>query len=341
MYLKKSHILPVIFFVLLFLQGVNCLYAQKTLVDVQVGAASILIGEQTNLRLTVTTDKDKQLAIPLPSKMLMDGIEVLTIDSPDTTDIKNGRITIDYNLLITSFDSSLYLLPPFIAIDGTDTVYSNQVALKVLSPEVNLENPEEYFDIKTIWNPPFVLSDYYALVFGVLFTLFIICVIGYFVQRMRKRKAENTDVIEEPKLPPHEQAIRELKDIREQKLWQQGRNKKYYTEITDTLRRYITRRYGVSVMEKTSLEILEIIYDKEPGNKEVYDTLKQILSLSDYVKFAKMQPLPDENDLSMMNANLFIDKTKHVEAIPTPASAESEEKEVEENENENESTINS
>jgi len=315
MNLKRNHILCIILLFLASMPGMKT-YAQQTLVDVKIDVADILIGEQTVLHLSVTTDKDKQIIIPLPPEKLMEGVEVLRITPPDTIDIKNNRITINHDLLITSFDSSLYLLPSFFAIDGRDTLYSNQVALKVTSPDVNLENPEEYFDIKNVWRPPFVLADYYALIYGILFTLFLICVIGYFVQRMRNRPEKVAEEKAVPKLPPHQQAIIELKNIRERKLWQQGFYKMYYTDVTDTLRRYITARYGISVLEKTTSEILEVIRDEERGNKEVYDMLKQILNLSDFVKFAKLHPLPDENDISMFNANLFVEKTKRVE-IPT------------------------
>lgn len=326
MKLKRYPILCILFLLLALLQGGKT-YAQQTLVDVKIDVADIMIGEQTVLHLSVTTDKDKQVLIPLPADMLTQGVEVLNITPPDTVDIKNNRMTIHYDLLITSFDSSLYLLPAFMAIDGRDTLYSNQVALKVSSPDVNLENPEEYYDIKNVWRPPFVLADYYALIYGILFALFLICVIGYFVQRMRNRPEKDAVVDEGPKLPPHEQAMLELKNIREQKLWQQGRNKEYYTEITDTLRRYMTMRYGTSVLEKTSSEILDVLRNEEPGNKEVYDLLKQILQLSDFVKFAKLHPLPDENDLSMFNANQFVERTKRVEAAIPPASEKEDETE--------------
>lgn len=323
MNVRRDSILCILFLFLAAMQGTKT-YAQQTLVDVKIDVADIMIGEQTMLRLSVTTDKDKPVLVPLPGEKLMEGVEVLRIMPPDTADIKNNRITINYDLVITSFDSSLYLLPPFVAIDGRDTLYSNQVALKVSSPDVNLENPEEYFDIKQVWRPPFVLADYYPLIYGVLFTLFLICVIGYFIQRMRNRSETGAKADEGPKLPPHEQAFLELKQIREQKLWQQGRNKEYYTEITDTLKRYITARYGTSVLEKTSGEIFDVIRNEEPGRKEIHDPLKQILQLADFVKFAKMHPLPDENDITMVNANVFVDRTKIIEVAPPTADSDAE-----------------
>ena len=334
MNLRKYHILCVMLSCLALLPGMKS-YAQ-TLVDVKIDVADILIGEQTMLHLSVTTDKDKDVLIPLPVEMLMNGVEVLHITQPDTSDIKNNRITINYDLVITSFDSSLYLLPPFIAIDGRDTLFSNQVALKVSTPDVNLDDPESYYDIKNVWNPPFVLADYYAIIYGILFVLFLICVVGYFIQRMRNRPDKEVKIYDGPKLPPHELAILELKEVRERKLWQQGRNKEYYTEVTDALRRYISSRYNESVMEKTSSEILDVIRNEEPGNKEIYDTLKQILQLSDFVKFAKMHPLPDENDLSMSNANLFVERTKRIEAATVQPKEDDKANEV----SNDESTIN-
>lgn len=293
--------------------------AQQTLISVKLDTADILIGEQTTLNLTITTDKDRQVICPIPTDVLMPGVEVLSTSPADST-ILDNRLVIKQNILITSFDSALYLLPPLIVIDRGDTISSNQVALKVSTVPVDTDNPEEFYDIKDVWKPPFVLADYYPWIFGILFALFLICVIGYLIQRYRNRKTLIPFKKEEPKLPPYEQAIQELNEIKGQKLWQQGLNKEYHTLVTDTLRRYISRRYQVNAMEKTSEEILHII-EQENDAHSVYETLKQILHLADFVKFAKLHPLPDENDLSMMNAYLFVNQTKKTES-PKPEEEE-------------------
>jgi hypothetical protein len=322
MNLRRINFLFICFLILTFslIQGTKTV-AQQTKVEVSIDVPDIMIGEQTMLHVqaTINKDKDKQIQIPMPAEALMKGVEVLGILKPDTSDLKNNYITIRYDLVITSFDSALYLLPPFVAIEGQDTVFSNQVALKVSSPDVNLDKPEEYYDIKKIWRPAFVLADYYAWIYGVLFLLFLICVTGYLVQRLRNRPEEEAPVKEAPKRPPHEQAILELKEVREQKLWQQGRNKEYYTAITDILKRYITARYDTSVLERTSAEILEFLRYEEPEKLYVYDTLKQIVQLADFVKFAKLRPLPDENDITMINANVFVEQTKQLNVEQPPA----------------------
>ena len=150
-----------------------------------------------------------------------------------------------------------------------------------------------------------------------LLALFLICVIAYLIKRIRSKKSLIPFKKEEPKLPPHEQAIKELDEIKQQKLWQQGRNKEYYTLITDTLRKYIEERFGIHAMEMTSGEILACIRMENEADS-VYQNLKQILHVSDFVKFAKMHPLPDENELSLMNAYLFVNQTK----IELPAASD-------------------
>ena len=309
--------------VLSFLQGTK-LYAQQTLIDVSIDSAAILIGEQTVLHLTVTTDNGKNVIVPIPNDTLMTGVEVLNIAKADTTVIDNNRLLIKQDILVTSFDSSLYLLPPFKVIDQTDTIYSNQVALKVSTIPVNIDKPEEFNDIKDTWDPPFVLADYYLLIYGVLFACFLICLIGYILKRLRNRQSIIPFKKQEPKLPPFEMAMKELDEIKQQKLWQQGRNKEYYTLLTDTLRKYMVNRFGINAMEMTSGEILELIRLESEANSS-YNSLKQILELADFVKFAKLHPLPDENELSLMNAYLFVNQTKVVEVASPEESKESTE----------------
>lgn len=312
----------------------NYAFAQQTLIDVKIDSAAILIGEQTKLHLTLTTDKDKQVQVLIPADTLMRGVEVLERSKPDTTWIENDRMLVKQDVLITSFDSSLYLLPPVLAIDGRDTILSNQVALKVSTVPVNVDKPEEFADIKDVWKPPFVWSDYYPWIIGILAVLLLMALAYYIVKRIRERKSLIPFAQpEKPKLPPYEQAIKELDEIKQSKLWQQGKEKEYFTSITDTLRRYLVDRFGINALEKTSAEIL----DSVKGIDEIvpaFEKLEQVLKLADFVKFAKFRPLPDENDLSLVNAYFFVNQTKPVE-IPNPEEAKDEGKDVDEKQADN------
>jgi hypothetical protein len=70
-------------------------------------------------------------------------------------------------------------------------------------------------------------------------------------------------------------------------------------------------------MEMTTGEILNEVRKLEEVDS-VYNNLKQILTTSDLVKFAKYKPYPDENDLSLVNAYFFVNQTRE----PAPLSPE-------------------
>ena len=289
----------------------NVSLTAQTIVNATIDSTHILIGHQTKIHLEIAVDKNQSLQIPLITDTLMKNVEVLEISKIDTTDIGNERIRLKYDYLITSFDSALYLLPAFKVISGLDTAYSTELALKVSTLPVDTESGQ-FYDIKDIRKPPFVLKDYLPLILLVLAILALIALIAYIIYRLINKKSIVPFQKEEPYVPPHIRAIQKLDAIKLEKLWQAGKVKEYHSEVSEALRVYIEARFGVGAMEMTSGEILDDlrkISDADLG----YDHLKQILILSDFVKFAKYKPLPDENELSMMNAYLFVNQTKKEE----------------------------
>ena len=82
------------------------MFAQRTLIDVKVDSAAILIGEQTVLHLTVTTDKDKPVQIVIPSDTLMRGVEVLELSKADSSVIENDRLLIKQDQYM-AFDAEI------------------------------------------------------------------------------------------------------------------------------------------------------------------------------------------------------------------------------------------
>ncbi len=320
--------------------------AQRTTVSAKVDPSEIKIGQQAVLSLQAIAPVGERVTFPVFQGKLVEGIEVLGMLKPDTT-TAHGVMTISQKYIITSFDSTLYNITYIAILAGKDTLKTNGFGLKVKS--VDLSSPtKEYLaqikgksepldfvklklhDIKDVLSAPFVWTDFiiyflWALLIVLLLALLVAAYILY------KRKKEKGYYFR-PKvvLPPHILAMQALDEIRSKKIWQQGLEKEYFTELTDILREYIENRYGVSSFEKTSDEILsslKLVTDTESP----LDGLKQILKLADLVKFAKYKPLPDENDLSLMNAYLYINQTK-IEEVAAPEDSEANEGETEKEE---------
>jgi hypothetical protein len=126
------------------------------------------------------------------------------------------------------------------------------------------------------------------------------------------RRRNNKPIFRSPKPadPPHVVALRELDKLRSEKLWQNNRTKDYYIRLSDIIRTYIEGRFGVTAMEMTSDEIIEGMRFSGFEDNNLINRLRNLFTLSDLVKFAKAQPLPDENETAMLDAYLFVNNTK-------------------------------
>jgi hypothetical protein len=116
------------------------------------------------------------------------------------------------------------------------------------------------------------------------------------------------------RLLPHQKAMKEIEQIKADKMVSSENQKEYYTKLTDTLRKYIEERYGFSAMEMTSSEIIERLM--ATGDQQSLDELRQLFLTADLVKFAKYSTMINENDANLVNAIDFINQTK-LENLPT------------------------
>lgn len=301
------------------------LSAQKSTVRATIQPSDILIGEQAIINVEVIAPKGRDIIFPLYPDTLITGIEVLKMLKPDT--VMTEVMTISQKYVVTSFDSTLYHVPYMQVLDGVDTLRTNDFGLKVSAPQLSeqslaylgqLKNHQtdsidfeklQISDIKTVQDPPFVWQDYLEYLFIPLIILLILALIGLaFYFYIRKR---NKGYFFTPKviLPPHVVALQGLDKLKTSKLWQKGQEKEYYTELTDILREYIDRRFNIDAPEMISEDIIASVH-LATDTKSATDGLSQILKLADLVKFAKYTPFADENDLSLVNAYLFVNQTK-------------------------------
>lgn len=289
----------------------------QIVVRAQMDSAAIMMGDQTTVRLEISQDKGKFVRLPIIQDTLVAGVEVLKISKPDTIDLKNNRIQINNEVLITSFDSGLYYLPPFKYVIDDDTFATQSLSLKVVPMPVDTTHAE--YDIKTVDAPPFVLWDYVpAWVIYLLIALLVIAAGIYAYWRWGRKEKGSEAATEEQTIPPYERAIQALHELKDSKLWQQGQEKAYYTTLTEILRVYIDQRFHINAMEMTSTQIIETLRRNEE-TKAVNRQLRSILEMADFVKFAKMRPLPDDNEQVMRYAETFVEETKPEEKAPESA----------------------
>jgi hypothetical protein len=168
-------------------------------------------------------------------------------------------------------------------------------------------------DIKLPYKAPVTLKEVTPYILGIILIAAIIFFIFYYI-KWKKKNVPLFAKPEKPADPAHIIALRELDRIKEQKLWQQEKLKQYYSEVADTIRIYIENRFDIPAMEFTSAETIGTFKEnKNRIDQNSLDQLQHILSLADLVKFAKYNPLPDDNNLTLMNAYFFVNQTKKEE----------------------------
>ena len=265
------------------------------------------IGDQIEWTSEMQVPRGMSVRIDSMSGYVVPGVELIGDFVIDTVDRGRDFSRVQTRATITSFDSGSYVLPPLVVYvyrgeDAVDTLRLPEVPLEVTTIPIDTTTYEMY-DIR----PQFLtFAEILPWVAGALVLAAVITAVCMVVARRRKSRPLFGKPT--PQDPPHIVALRDLDRIRGEKLWQTGNQKQYYTEITDTLRVYIDKRFGVKTIERTSAEILTdlSVKDIQPSD---YESLKDLFGTADLVKFAKYTASESENENAVPAAVRFVNDT--------------------------------
>lgn len=322
----------IILFLILMLVTVNTkISAQNVEAYAKMDSTNIMIGDQIGLELGITIPESFAVSFPFFTDTITTQIEIIEKQPIDTTPVDDG-LHLKQLYTITSFDSGYFELPDFEFLfhHEEDTVLyrtqTNKLFLMVNTPVV--DTSQAFKVIKGPVGEPYTFAE---ILPWALLGLGLIGLVVFLMWYIRKRRSNQTVFVrrQKPQLPPHVLAIQKLEELRLAKIWQQGKLKTYYTELTDIIREYFDGRFDIDAMEMTSYEIIKTLNGKEI-NSEAIDKIKNVLELADLVKFAKSQTTPLENDLCLNHCLDVVNETKPVQKADTENSTSIELTEVKE-----------
>lgn len=311
-------------YILVFLLGSLGLSAQNVEVGASIDTNFLLIGEQTQIELTVQYRLDGEpvsIKFPELTDTISEFIEIIYTSPVDTIYPNKSDLSLvqqTQKITITSFDSGYYEIPYFEFTINGGLYQTGSLHIEVQPMEV--DTAEAIFDIKKPIEEPFSFIDWlkenWIWVAIVLFLL----IGGFVLVRYLKNRPET--IVEEiiPDIPQHVITLGKLQRLRDDKLWQAGKVKMHHSKISEIIREYLEKRYQVNALENTTDEIMQSLRFQSI-HPDLLTKLNQLLVLADLVKFAKEQPLPNENDMSLLNAVDFVKNTKQI-ITPTPDNAE-------------------
>jgi hypothetical protein len=292
---------------LIFITASTAQYSAKATVD----STHLMIGDQLKMHLDVLHPPGAELLPLVLKKKEGDVVEFLAQTKWDTIS-QNDNIRLRKDLLLTAWDSGYHDVPSlaivFLANAKRDTVFTQNIPLEVQVPPAD----SVLADIKPIIEEEIVWQDYISEIALVAF-LIIAALLWYFVSKMKNRRQlpPPPPII----IPPHEIAFNKLKELKEQKLWQQGKVKEFHSQLTYIIREYLEKRYGVQALEQTTDEILGQMKNINLG-AELTPKMTTLLQTADLVKFAKAEPPADYHDNALALGEEFVRATKQVD-LPT------------------------
>jgi hypothetical protein len=298
-------------------------FAQKPEASAFIDSNNVLIGDQVTYTYKFTFPSKAVPSLPVIADTLSKEVEVIARMKMDTVISADKKYTtLTQALHIASYDSGTFVIPPMIfsyKMPGDTTNYVvGTMPIMLYVNTVAVDTTKEFKDIKMPLGEPLTWREILPWVLLGLGVILVVFVAFYIIRKIRK-KEPIISLPQKPKTPPYEIALKELENLRIDKLWQTGKNKEFHSRLTDILRTYINEQFGIDAMEMITFDLINSLKSTNVPAEEI-KRLEKILTLADMVKFAKFQPLPDEHDGSLKNGVVFVENTKPqntAEAKPT------------------------
>lgn len=298
----------------------------KVALSATIDTGTMVIGDQRLLHIKANNlQNGKQMppvVFPTFQMMTNDAIEALTCHF-DTTKTKDGIVeSIEQVVTLAIFDTGRHAVP------GVVLMTEEQGAAMILAPEDSLFMEAVYASTADTTkcevraDASFQKESLTAwdIVRWILLIWAIVAVVGAFLIIIQSKK-HHKPIPFLPKakpIPADKKALNELESLRRKELWQKGRIKKYYTDMTDIVRRFLRNMYGISAAEMTTRQTLRAFHNITDWSEESESLLRQLLNQADMVKFAKSEPATHEHDMAMQNAINFVRKVAETHALNNP-----------------------
>ena len=234
-----------------------------------------------------------------------------SLDTVKVTKQKNGLprlLDLRGSVVVSSFEEGLYELPQIVvgrlSEEGvTDTLVFEPLRLEVKTMPVDTATFVPH-DIKGQIRYPLTFAEIFPWVLGVCAAvLLMIFAIRFIIMR---RRAE--DPAYAHKDPAHIIALRKLDKYRGSKMWAPEKQKLFYSGVTDTLREYISSRYGVPAMEMTTAQIFDDMKATD-APEALLKEVRELFDRADFVKFAKYVASEEDNASALPVAVRFVTET--------------------------------
>ena len=295
--------------------------AQQVEVNAKVQDESVAVGKTFSLDLTMKVPYGYYVEWnEFATDTLSEQIDILKRGDLVRTADADSNIIVQQQLTLMTFDTG------YIQVPSVGLTYANSadqgLRMKAFTDPLQLYVTTIAVDTTQAFKPivppieqPVSMKEVFPWILGVLILALVGLVVWYVLKHRKPRLNENGEPVKGSVIPPYNKAIGDLENLKQQKLWQVGKVKEYYSSLTDIAREYIEGQFQVNAVEMTTDDILQEVRELN-FDHELYGKLKDTMELADLVKFAKCTTSPLENDNAMSNMTDFVnDSYAHYQAM--------------------------
>lgn len=287
----------------------------------KIDSTRFMIGDWITTQINIKIPAGNQVILPDVYNTWSE-FEILNISEIDTIKGKE-QVNLKYSVTFSKYDTGFFPLPPLVfntILDGNmvDSFSTDPMLIEILGVAIDTSNLEPK-PIKDIIPEKITLKEIINRFFWIPLLVLLIILLIWLYKKLKSKEVKAVEEIKE-RISPHIIALEHLADLHSKKLWQKGEVKPYYIELSDIVRTYIEGRFNSPALESTSDEIISNLQRKSIP-KKLIEELSFMLKTADLAKFAKFNPLSDENEKCYEIAKEFVIQTKEQEEIKTTEDA--------------------
>lgn len=293
----------------------NQVYAQEVYANGSIDRDSISVGQPFNYKIDLRIPDRYSLDWTELKDTLSSSIEIIKIGDITKTPINNSNdLIVSQTLTLTSFDTG-YIEIPKIGLRYSKSANDTNILtcytkyMDIYVKPVIIDTTMTYKPIKMPMQQSITFAEILPYALGVIIVIGIIILVLYLIHRSgKKAKQDSEDIDSKPQIPAIITARERLTQLKESNLWQSGKLKEYYTDLTDITREYLEGQFGIEAIEMTSDEILDNVKSLNL-NDFTFRKLQNTLFTADLVKFAKALPNSTQNEAAFNDINSFIEES--------------------------------
>ncbi|CAN5744769.1 hypothetical protein BH11BAC4_BH11BAC4_11390 [soil metagenome] len=281
-------------------------------VGVKTDRNQVLIGERLAYELLVNLPTPGY-AINFKFPDSVAHFDVLENNNFDTLSDNSGAFLLHKKIVLTSFDSGAWHIPPFEVLlernGQSKKIFTDSILVNVgYSPA---DSTGQLRDIKPVIEVTVTDYTWYYIAVGFLIAL----ILAWFVYRYIQHRNKRPKPIFDSALSAYDEAMRSLRELNQYEPKNAAIVKAYYTSLAEIFKRYYSRRQSKNMINNTTGDIL-LSVKEHFEDASLVSALAEPLRSADAVKFAKYIPADEAALQHHRQLKQVIDQFEKIQSPP-------------------------